>query len=254
MKELETFIEKVENFSELTSSKQIEFFAYFLLIEQKNDGFVAKDISNCFDSLHIQPYSNIPSFLSTKSKGKNKILIKKNNGRYYIERKFKQKLDEYIGIPTLPSNVLSDFFPIELFENTRGYLKTIANQALASYNKGIYDGCSVLTRKLIEILIIECFERHGIDHLIKNSNGDFCYLSDLISEFLKEPNWNIGRNAKKSLPKIKNIGDKSAHNRRYIARKNDLDGIKEDVRTVVEELIHLVDYPNWKKQLPPTKN
>lgn len=247
MKELETYIEKITHFDELSSSSQIDFFAYFLLIEQKNDGFTAKEIALCFDYLHLPPYSNIPSYLASKSKGQNKKYIKKNTNRYYIERRFKQQLDEQIGSPTLPSNVHSDFFPIELFDNTRGYLKTIANQTLASYNKGIYDGCSVLTRKLIEILIIECFERHSIDNLIKTSEGNFYYLSDLITEFLKEPKWNIGRNARLSLPKIKNIGDKSAHNRRYIARKNDIDGIKENIRTVIEELIHLIDYPTWNK-------
>jgi hypothetical protein len=247
LKSLETFIEKIDGFDNLSSSSKIDFFAYFLLIEEKNDGFQAKDIATCFDSIHIPPYSNIPAYLATKTKGKNKKFIKKNGSTYYIERTYKLKLDEEIGTPTLPSTVHSDFFPIELFENTRGYLKTIANQALASYNKGIFDGCSVLTRKLIEILIIECFERHKIDNLIKKTDGNFYYLSDLIAEFLKEPDWNIGRNAKRSLPKIKSLGDKSAHNRRYIARKNDLDNLKDDIRTVIEELIHLVDYENWKK-------
>lgn len=246
MKELETFIEKVEGFEKLAASTKIDFFAYFLLIERKNDGFSSKEISECFDILHLPQYSNIPGYLSSKSKGKEKRYIKKGS-KYYLQRTFKQELDKRIGIPELPSNVHSDFFPIELFDNTRGYLKTIANQALASYNKGIYDGCSVLTRKLIEILIIECFERHSNDQLIKKPDGNFYYLSDLITEFLKESSWNIGRNAKNSLPKIKNIGDKSAHNRRYIARKNDLDSIKDSVRTVIEELIHLNDYANWKK-------
>ena len=246
MKELETFIEKVENFEDLSSSNQIDFFAYFLLIERKNDGIVAKDISDCFDVLHLPPYSNVHSYLSSKAKGNDKKYLKKGS-KYFLQRTFKKELDENIGIPELPSNVHSDFFPIELLHKTRGYLQTIANQALASYNKGIFDGCSVLTRKLIEILIIECFEKHGNDNLIKNSAGNFCFLSDLITEFLKEPAWNISRNAKKSLPKIKDIGDKSAHNRRYIARKNDLDGIKDDVRTVIEELVHLIDYKNWNK-------
>ncbi|GET24556.1 hypothetical protein [Prolixibacter sp. NT017] len=247
MKELETFIEKVEDFDQLPSSKQIDLFAYFLLIKEKKDGFIAKDILDCFFSSHLPPYSNIPSYLSSRSKGKGKKFIKKNSNRYYLERTFKQSLDEQIGAPALPSEVHSNFFPIELFDNTRGYLKTIANQSLASYNIGIYDGCSVLTRKLIEILIIECFERHGNESLIKREDGNFYFLSDLIAEFLKEPAWNVGRNAKTSLPKIKNIGDKSAHNRRYIARKNDLDDIKDDVRIVIEELIHLVDYENWRK-------
>lgn len=247
MKTLETFIEKVDGFEGLSASSQIDFFAYYLLFENNNDGFVAKDIMICFESLHIHPYSNISSYLSANTKGKGKKFIKKNNGFYYIERTFKQLLESQIGIPTLPSNVHSDFFPIELFDNTRGYLKNIANQTLASYNKGIYDGCSVLARKLIEILIIECFERHGNENLIKKADGTFFYLSDLITEFLKEPNWNIGRNAKAGLPKIKKLGDQSAHNRRYIARKNDLDSIKDDLRVVIEELIHLIDYENWRK-------
>lgn len=247
MKELETFIEKVENFEELSSSSQIDIFAYYILIEQKKEGFVAKDISACFDVLHLRPYSNIPSYLSSNSNGKGKKYLKKNGNLYYLERIFKQSIEVQIGNPSLPSRVQSDFFPIELFDNTRGYLKTIANQALASYNKGIYDGCSVLTRKLIEILIIECFERHGTDNLIKKADGTFYYLSDLITEFLKEPSWNIGRNAKNGLPKIKRLGDHSAHNRRYIARQQDLDNIKSDIRIVIEELIHLIDYENWNK-------
>jgi hypothetical protein len=247
MKDLEGFIERIEGFVKLPYGKQIDLFAYFILIEQKQDGFVAKDIFNCFETLHLSPYSNIPAYLSSKSKGKGKQFLKKNGNLYYLERAFKQSLDGQIGIPTLPSNVHSDFFPIELFEKTRGYLKIIANQALASYNKGIYDGCSVLTRKLIEILIIECFERYGNESLIKRSDGAFFFLSDLITEFLREPAWNIGRNAKNGLPKIKNLGDKSAHNRRYIARKQDLDSVKDDIRTVIEELIHLIDYENWNK-------
>ena len=199
MKELETFIEKVDNFEGRSASSQIDFFGYFLLIERKNDGLVPKDILECFELLHLPPYSNIYSYLSSRSKGRNKRYLKKG-GKYYLHRTFKKELDSIIGIPKLSSSVHSDFFPIELFENTRGYLKIVANQSLASYNKGIYDGCSVLTRKLIEILIIECFERHKNENLIKNSTGNFYFLSDLITEFSKEPSWNISRNAKKSLP------------------------------------------------------
>ena len=42
------------------------------------------------------------------------------------------------------------------------------------------------------------------------------------------------------------MGDLSAHNRRYIARKIDLDKLKDDLRIVLEELIHIIDYPNWE--------
>ena len=113
MKGLELFISKIDSFESLSPSNQIEYFAYFLLIECKQDGFVAKQIGECFNALHLPPYSNIPSFLSKNSKGKGKKYLKKSNGRYYIERTFKSTLDDQIGDIHLPSKVHSDFFPIE---------------------------------------------------------------------------------------------------------------------------------------------
>lgn len=244
-KELEEFSNTIENFEILSLSEQMDAFAYFILINQKNDGFLAKDIALCFEHLHLKSHSNISYYLSSNSKDKKSKFLKQN-GKYYIQRAFKQKLDVQFGTPILPTKVTSDFFPIELLQNTRGYLVSVANQALVSYNKGIYDGCSVLTRKLIEILIIECFERHSIENLIKKADGSFYFLSDLITELLKEPKWNITRNAKQAFPKIKKIGDLSAHNRRYVACKPDLDNIKGDLRIAMGELIHLIDYLNWK--------
>lgn len=103
-----------------------------------------------------------------------------------------------------------------------------------------------MTRKLLEVLIIEAFERHNISNKLKNSSDNFYYLSDLIEIFKTETTWNIGRNAKNSLPSLKKMGDLSAHNKRYIAHKIDLDKRKDDLRIVLEELIHIIDYPNWK--------
>jgi len=245
MKGLESFILTVTGFNDLSSSKKINFFAYFLLIEQKAIGFTTSNISDCFDQLHLEPYSNISSYLSINSKGKSKKFLKKN-GAYFLERKFKENLDSEFGKVPIPKATDSKYLPFEIFSDTRGYITKLAEQTINSYDLKLYDACSVLTRKLIEILIIECFEKHGIESLIKKSDGSFYYLSDLITELLKEPKWNLGRNTKQSLPKIKKNGDLSAHNRRYIARRSDIDKLKDDLRIVIEELIHIVDYPNWK--------
>lgn len=108
------------------------------------------------------------------------------------------------------------------------------------------DACSVMTRKLLELLIIEAFERYRISAKIKNTSGNFLYLSDLIDAFTNETVWNISRNAKSSLPSLKKMGDLSAHNRRYVTRQTDMNKIKVDLRIVLEELIHIIDYTNWK--------
>ncbi len=136
-------------------------------------------------------------------------------------------------------NPSDDLFPLDLVRGTRGYIESVAEQACGSYDQGWYDASAVMSRRLLETLIIETFEAYKIEPKIKNSDGTFYYLSGLIPSLLSEPTWSVGRNARKSLPKLKDLGDQSAHNRRYLARKNDIDILKRDLRITIEELVHL---------------
>lgn len=109
-----------------------------------------------------------------------------------------------------------------LVRGTRGYIERVVNQINGAYENGWYDACAVMIRRLIETLIIEMFEAHKIGDRIKNKNGDFLYLRDLIDQTLKENTWNLSRNAKQALPRLKDIGDKSAHNRFFVAQRGDI--------------------------------
>jgi hypothetical protein len=130
--------------------------------------------------------------------------------------------------------------PRTLVTNTRGYIERVVDQINGCYERGWFDGCAVMMRRLLETLIIECFEAHNIANKIKNSNtGDFFYLSDLINKTLKESTWNFCRNTKKGLPSLKSIGDQSAHSRRFNAHREDIDKLIPDFRTVCQELIYL---------------
>jgi hypothetical protein len=141
-----------------------------------------------------------------------------------------------------PEGLLSSkqlVIPLALVRGTRGYIERVANQVNGAYENGWYDACSVMIRRLIETLIIETFEHHGIAAKIKNKDGDFLYLKDLVAKCLQEPAWNLTRNCKQALPGLKDIGDKSAHSRRYNAVRADLSPLLTDVRLVVEELLSL---------------
>lgn len=129
--------------------------------------------------------------------------------------------------------------PLSIVRNTRGYIEKVANQANGCYEKGWFDSCAVMLRRLLETLIIECFEKHLIANKIQNSQGDFLFLKDLINITLLEQSWNLGRNTKKALPKLKDIGDKSAHSRRFTAHLSDLKKLIPDIRLVVQELVYL---------------
>ena len=130
--------------------------------------------------------------------------------------------------------------PRALVTGTRGYLERVVDQINGSYENGWFDACAVMMRRLLETLIIECFEAHGIAAKIKDgSTGDFLRLSDLVAKTLQEPSWNLGRTAKKALPNLKLIGDQSAHSRRYNAHREDIDKLLPEFRTVSQELLYL---------------
>jgi hypothetical protein len=139
-----------------------------------------------------------------------------------------------------PTYMPSDeFFPLEIVRETRGYIERVAEQACGSYDQSWYDAAAVMVRRLLETLIIETFEAHNLVDKIKNSDGSFFYLRDLITALLNEKSWNIGRNVRKALPELKDVGDQSAHSRRYLAKKSDLDKIRRELRVTIEELVHL---------------
>jgi hypothetical protein len=238
-------VKKVPNFYQLPSSSKIDYFIYFLLTFENLVGVKPKDIQVCFENLDLDSYSNIPNYLSKFSeKGKHQKYLKRGD-KYFLENSTKSKIQEEINEENEPEP--SDkLFSLNLFNNTRGYLQKVAKQALICYDVHQYDASLVMIRKCLEILIIECFERHNLDNKLKDKNGDFFYLSDLITYLLAEQKWNITRNTRQSLPKIKKFADLSAHNRRFIAYKNDIDSIRDDLRLIIEELLHIIDYKNWR--------
>ena len=128
---------------------------------------------------------------------------------------------------------------MSMVRDTRGYVIKIANQINGAYEHGWYDACAVMLRRLIETLIIECFEHHNIAATIKTPKGDFMYLRDLIDKAVKETAFNLGRNTKTALPKLKDIGDKSAHSRYYVGLRGDIQPLLVDIRTVVQELLYV---------------
>jgi hypothetical protein len=157
-----------------------------------------------------------------------------------LAKKLKEDAPKSFVPPSEGTRPANEFIlPFAMVRGTRGYVERVVNQINGCYEKGWFDGCAVMMRRLIETLIIECFEHRKIDAKIKNPGGDFLYLGELIDRTLQEPAWNLGRNTKQGLPRLKNIGDQSAHNRRYNAHREDIEKVSTDFRVACEELLYI---------------
>jgi len=96
-KSLETFALKFPQKS--NKSKQIDYFVYFL--SANSDGAVTPvQVEKCFCILDIEPYSNIPKYLSdhSKRKLKNKAFFIKTTNGYRLERNRRTQIEtELLG-------------------------------------------------------------------------------------------------------------------------------------------------------------
>ena len=130
-------------------------------------------------------------------------------------------------------------FPLGLLgQANRGYLTTVARQMNGCFVAGWYDACAVMMRRLIEIAIIEAFEHHSIGDRIKDADGNYRQLSDLVGTALAEQSWSLSRNTKKYLPQLRDLGHRSAHGRYYHAQRDDIERVHDGFRIVVEEFLH----------------
>ncbi|MEW6249163.1 MAG: hypothetical protein AB1716_00825 [Planctomycetota bacterium] len=145
------------------------------------------------------------------------------------------------NVPAAPTPARELFLPQDVWNHTRGYLEQVCSQLNACVAHEIWDGAAVLMRRLVETLIIEAYEHLRRENEIKGSDGNFLMLRDLVARAVGSGGLSLGREARGGLPAIKDVGDRSAHNRRYNARRADIFDIRAALRVAVDELIALAE-------------
>ena len=130
----------------------------------------------------------------------------------------------------------------DLLSGTRPYLEKVAIQINGTYENGWYDACAVMLRRFIETLIIEAYIGKNLEQHIKNGNGNFFNLQKLIDEASGGNHLNLSRESKRVLRKLKTLGDRSAHNRTFVAKRTYFDNLFVDIfldmQMLIQELLN----------------
>lgn len=126
-----------------------------------------------------------------------------------------------------------------LFEHAYRYVSNIAHQINVSYDSACFDCCAVMVRRLFETLLIDAFEKQGAISEIRNGNGEILPLSGLIAKLASTTSFTVSRQTKQASSHLKDVGDWSAHNRRHMARKSDIDAAAKHLRLACSDLLHL---------------
>jgi hypothetical protein len=131
-----------------------------------------------------------------------------------------------------------DMIPFDLYQGTRQNIERVADQINKSFAFGIYDGCAVLMRRLIEMLLILAYKNFGNEKDIRDVNGDYLQLSQIIDKAIADRTLDLSRNAKEYLDPFREKGNLSAHNPFHNARRKDLELMQPKLRHLVEELFY----------------
>lgn len=170
------------------------------------------------------------SQFTTKGKRKDTFQI---NAKYLdtLERKYGEYLNPIAPVPA------DSVIPNGWVQGTRRYLERLVSEINLSYDNQIYDGVAVLCRRLMESLIIELYILQKRQHEIQDPAGHFFGLEKLIQFTTSDRHIAWGKNTKKWMLELKQMGDVAAHDRTYITEKSDIDDNKMNIRRVISELL-----------------
>ena len=92
------------------------------------------------------------------------------------------RLEILLGEELVEEKCPDEILPLDLYKGTRQNIESIADQINKSFHFGIYDGCAVLMRRLIEMLLILAFKEHKQDTDIRDIDGYYVPLHKIIDK------------------------------------------------------------------------
>ncbi|MBY5987632.1 DUF4145 domain-containing protein [Roseovarius atlanticus] len=150
--------------------------------------------------------------------------------RKQLAAKYNSYLDK--SLPTVDDSILH----LNDFEYARPYVQAIAKQVNGAYQFELFDACAVMMRRLVEVLIIDAYEKAGERFRILDSSGNYLMMNGLINSLRSGDPFKLSRNAPKALEQLKELGDNAAHSRTYITKRLDIEGFAPSFRRLVSEV------------------
>lgn len=239
---VDDFCDVVKKLSKSNAEKALAVL-WFLDHEQPNIAKTAGQLTKVFSDHHIGTPNQTTlaeGIRKTKLANESKSGFSLKPGSRKVIRDWLPDLD---GMQPAMDQA-SGYLPEPIWKNTRGYVEVICRELNGCFRHAYYNAAAVMLRRLLETLIIEAYERLSRESEIKNAGGNYLMLSDLAERACGENGHrglNLGRDSKKALKDARDVGNWSAHARRFLAHAGDLTKLQSGMRLLVQELIQIAD-------------
>jgi hypothetical protein len=210
----------------------------FSLVTAKKNEFSIHDVTTWFETLHLaKPNTSRLQGNIIKSscfiRGNSKSLFKLH------AREVNKLNEEFPQLKTSEEVIsLDSVLPESLYQVSRGYIESLGKQINSSYEHNIFDGCAVLMRRFLEILLIQAYEKLGIEISIRDSAGNYMLLEGIVQDAISNSRLGLTRNSRSCLDKFRILGNFSAHKIYYICKKQYIEEVILEYRACIEELLY----------------
>lgn len=230
---------KIVRLSEKSEIEKAALVAYYLYKIRNIDSFPIALLVNEMLEFGL----NIPNQSRLKAKILRHPSFARSTGvnMFRLSLREKENLEKHypsVKMETEEVNAEELVLPHELFRGTRGYIESVVKQINASYQHNLFDGCAMLMRRLLEMLIILSYKHVSRELEIKDTDGNYRPLSYLINYSLSNRVLGLSRDSESMLDEFRQLGNYSAHGIEYSCKKADLKRIKIHYRACMEELLY----------------
>lgn len=219
--------------------EKVSLLAFFHIRSERLEQFTPADAGEWFRKLNLnipnlsrlrKNLKKSPNFVKATGSDAFKLHAREIARLDTVFPELQQKSEEITATDIILSKAL--------YSGTRGFIESLSQQINASYEHNIFDGCAVLMRRLIEVLLILSYQHLGIDSQIQNSSGDYCSLSDIISNAKSNKSLGLTSTTRTCIDRFRKLGNFSAHKIHYNAKRADIDNVCLEFRAAVEELLY----------------
>jgi hypothetical protein len=236
---------KIESFAtasalfDQTEVEKVRLLAFYHLKTTGTQEFSIEDVRQWFDALHL----HAPNLSRLKNRiDASKSFVKgRDSATWKLHATDRDELQGTLpGISSRSEEIESgdSVLPLPIYERTRGFIELLAKQINASFEYNIFDGCAVLMRRLIEVLLILAYEHNNIEAEIVDGNGQFLPLERVIANAKANSKLRLSRDSKAMLDEMRSLGNFSAHKIYFNCRRADVERVRGNYRATVEELLY----------------